>query len=397
MDVLFPKPRESSSMPLPLDAAEAYNEFMAPLYPLPNILLSQDHHPLRASADPLLRELLIERLPVYIPVVRRIIDSQLDQLVKSNQTSLRLYTFFKALTERIVTTIILGPLEESDYVNLRKLCSQHFNGIVAAPVHVEAFGARSARAAAVHAYNELTDILRRRLVDSVGEKGTKSECVLAIIADRIRQDGVTDEQVNEFGQLLIVLLSTAVPKALASAISSGIRVMSRKGHTHLQQAVLQEAESGKTECIDGVIMETLRMFPPLPGGMRHSNGACIGGLDIPKRWRVWYSALHSNRDEQAYEKAGEFVPERWRGARTESVGCPFARPGEGESVPIPLSFGAGERHCKGRDVAWAIMRECVLGVLQKYEVRSERDGESEMRFIPVMRPSGDESVQVRRR
>lgn len=384
-----------------VDAAGAYAEFMGALYPLPNMLLSTDDAGIRQRGAVLLEAALVDSVVKYEPIVRRMIRVKVGELVSraekhsSRRVKLKAYAFFKGATQHILLRIILGDLPEDKYETIRKLCSDHFNGVVAAPIHFEAFGARSARAAAVKAHDKLVSTIDE-LVKRERSRASAECCALGVLVSKCENE----EYDKEIVQLILVLLSPAVAKALASTLTSALLQLCQPSHFHLQESIRREGRCGKTESLDCVLMEAARLYPALPGGLRSTIGKTeLGDYDIEAGRRVWYSAMHANRDENAYEKAEEFSEDRWRGEIVrEEAGrsrCPFAKAGSDVGVKIPVTFGGGVRHCKGRDLAWMMMRETGGALLDELEVVSKGGGwRSGMRFLPVLRPVSDEAVEV---
>lgn len=98
--------------------------------------------------------------------------------------------------------------------------------------------------------------------------------------------------------------------------------------------------------LEAVIMETLRMYPPVPGGQPRAvpKPCSLGGYDnIPPGTVVQCSAYTLHRTPEIFPDPEEWRPERWI-----------------ESTPEQLSqmrrwfwaFGSGGRMCIGSNFAW---------------------------------------------
>lgn len=308
---------------------------------------------------------------------------------RSGVVFIRPYAFLKLCCEQIITTLIIGPLRPELYTRVRQLCSDHFNGVVAVPISLSMFGMQSARARGTRAYKELEMILDKLVAERITSMDGRRECVMDLVIAGICESGeeVDMEMRGHLVQFLLVMLSTAIPKCLASALTSALREGA------------QDVEVGKLlrgAGMESVLMEVLRMWPPLMGGMRMTGGQVtrIGEHVLSGVWRVWYSIWHSNRDESVYEKGEEFWAGRWKGIGGR---CPFGAKIEAKGLtPIPLTFGEGERMCPGREVAWMVMCEVLRGFFESFEVEAgEKRGK--MRFFPVVREEKDVEVGVRMR
>ncbi|KAJ8718311.1 hypothetical protein PYW08_002548 [Mythimna loreyi] len=108
-----------------------------------------------------------------------------------------------------------------------------------------------------------------------------------------------------------------------------------------------------------VIQETLRLYPPFPSIQR----ICTKDYMIPdtdvlveKGTIVLFPTLGIQRDEQYFENASAFIPERW------SEGVPQPPPG------VYMPFGDGPRYCIGKRFAMIQMKCCLVRVLQHIRI-----------------------------
>ncbi len=361
-----------------LDAAQAYAEFVDHLFPSPNVLLLPVHSPQRSRLKGLFYSLLSETAAdEFRPVVRTLTQPVIDSLHSS--LKLPLYTTFKPLCELIAFAFVLGTQYALEHAGvLSRLATAHFNGIVATPVSLRVMGRRSARARATDAQKHLLGLIQSRINYLRSSNDEKDESMLRKLVDA--SEGTEDDEV--ICNHILLLLSAAIPKTMASTLCSLFAQLSRTNR-------------------DGVdlrctIVETLRLHPPLLGGMRTTGkqeGTCIAGKSVPKRHRVWWSARHANRDESVFARADSFIPLRWNGKLNDSHGCPFAN---SDILGMPFSFGSGERFCPGRFVAWAAIDEVATCLLDHFElVNNSSSDVVEMRYVPVCRSVEDIIVALK--
>uniref|UniRef100_A0A8H7N3W4 Cytochrome P450 n=1 Tax=Bionectria ochroleuca TaxID=29856 RepID=A0A8H7N3W4_BIOOC len=110
-----------------------------------------------------------------------------------------------------------------------------------------------------------------------------------------------------------------------------------------------------------VLNESLRIYPPVPGGMGRfvpEEGTIIDGYWIPGKTIVsvpHWAAYHS---EYNFVDADAFLPERWLG------GDKFAR--DAKTVFNP--FSAGPRNCIGKNLAYAEMRLILVHLIWRFDM-----------------------------
>ena len=88
--------------------------------------------------------------------------------------------------------------------------------------------------------------------------------------------------------------------------------------------------------LETVIKEVLRVFPPVPGGIRKVIQDCsFGGYKIPKNWYVTYDIKTDHQDSEIYTHPDRFAPERFNNENREDKKQPYSY----------IPFGGGLREC----------------------------------------------------
>ncbi|XP_041980775.1 cytochrome P450 6a22-like [Aricia agestis] len=110
-----------------------------------------------------------------------------------------------------------------------------------------------------------------------------------------------------------------------------------------------------------VIQETLRLYPPFPAIQRQCRrrySLADGQTDtvIEPDTLVIFPTLGLHRDEQYFENASSFIPERW------AEGNPPPPPG------VYMPFGEGPRYCIGKRFAIIQMKCCLVKLLQHVRI-----------------------------
>ncbi|KAI0355856.1 high nitrogen upregulated cytochrome P450 monooxygenase 2 [Trametes cingulata] len=139
--------------------------------------------------------------------------------------------------------------------------------------------------------------------------------------------------------------------------------------------------------LTAVINETLRLYPPVPGGTQRqvphrSPGVMLGPYFVPPGTVIFLHSYTIQRDPRNFSPfPNDFWPERWlvaagraspsdldikQSAYTGSMGdaSSFAH---NEAAFIPFSYGPA--NCVGKQLAMQEMRTVVSSVMQKFELR----------------------------
>ncbi|KAF7005756.1 hypothetical protein CFC21_020858 [Triticum aestivum] len=122
--------------------------------------------------------------------------------------------------------------------------------------------------------------------------------------------------------------------------------------------------------LHAVVLETLRMHPPLPVIPRHVHadavGVLVGGMSMPPPagdFYVNFSVGDMGRDSKIWSEPHEFRPER------------FLAGGDGDGVgPLPgpkqirmMPFGAGHRFCPGVGMAMVNVKCFLAALMREFE------------------------------
>lgn len=111
--------------------------------------------------------------------------------------------------------------------------------------------------------------------------------------------------------------------------------------------------------IRGLVKETLRLFPVLPGNGRITqNDLVVGGYFIPKGTQLALCHYSTSLDEENFTDATDFRPDRWVRKDTTDHVDNFG------SIP----FGYGIRSCIGRRIAELEMHLALIRIIQKFRI-----------------------------
>ncbi|XP_028332628.1 cytochrome P450 27C1 [Gouania willdenowi] len=143
-------------------------------------------------------------------------------------------------------------------------------------------------------------------------------------------------------------------------------------HPHTQQQIYSEIHQTlgagtvataddvpRLPLIRGLVKETLRLFPVLPGNGRITQeDLVVGGYFIPKGTQLALCHYSTSMEEENFSDASDFRPDRW--IRKDSTD----RVDNFGSIP----FGYGIRSCIGRRIAELEMHLALTRLIQKFNI-----------------------------
>ncbi|KAB5536218.1 cytochrome P450 [Coniochaeta sp. 2T2.1] len=124
--------------------------------------------------------------------------------------------------------------------------------------------------------------------------------------------------------------------------------------------------------LNGVIHEALRMNPPIPSGyprVTPPEGLEIAGKYIPGGTTVVIPLRTMGRSESCYERAEEFVPERW-----------YSKPEMIKHKDAFAAFGIGPFACIGKALSLVEIRNLIVKILTRFDP-AFAPGEDGSRFM----------------
>ncbi len=144
---------------------------------------------------------------------------------------------------------------------------------------------------------------------------------------------------------------------------------------------LTPAQADQSPLLDGVIKETLRLFPPLPFVVRTARSPfTLGGVPFPAGVSVVLSAFVTHRLPEAFPDPAKFLPERWTG---------FS-PSPYEYIP----FGAGSRMCLGAAFAMAEMKTFLPMIIGRFRLTNLPRAKVDYAASIFVAPRGGLPMQV---
>ncbi|GJN39921.1 hypothetical protein PR202_gb29075 [Eleusine coracana subsp. coracana] len=133
-------------------------------------------------------------------------------------------------------------------------------------------------------------------------------------------------------------------------------------NTPSNQEMVMEENLGNMTYLKAVIKETLRLHPPVPLLLPHQSmvDCTVDGYLIPAQTRVIINAWAISRDPRSWDRAEEFIPERFITGST--VGVDF----KGSDFQF-TPFGAGRRICPGLNFALATVETMLANLIYCFD------------------------------
>jgi cytochrome P450 len=235
--------------------------------------------------------------------------------------------------------------------------------------------------------NEFDNIIARKRAG-----GTESGDALALLLDARDEQGDILSEDDLHGHLST--LFTAGHETTASSLTWTLFLLSQ--HPQVMQDLMDEMDSklkgaaptveqmySELPVLDGVVNESLRMFPPGMWIYRTSSAPCqLGPYSLPKGTHVIFSPAATHYRPDIYEDPHKFMPERWR----------TIDPSTYEYLP----FGGGPRRCLGATFAQAELRLAIPVILQRYRIDVPQGARVDRGGTVLSFPKGGLDVYLRK-
>ena len=205
--------------------------------------------------------------------------------------------------------------------------------------------------------------------------------------------GITDQQPRDEAMTIVL----AGHETTALALSWTWYLLSQHPEAEQRLAaeltdVLRKRPPGPEDAFElpfteAVLLETMRLYPPIFGIGRESIAACnLNGYTLPAHTNVYMVPYVVQRDPRYFEDPERFRPERWLdglAGRLPRFAC--------------FSFGGGPRLCIGQPFE---MLESVLilsTIAQQWQLRLAADQRTELLPALTLRPKYGMRMQLRKR
>ncbi|KAF8517242.1 cytochrome P450 [Trichophaea hybrida] len=217
-------------------------------------------------------------------------------------------------------------------------------------------------------------------------EGKPKDVMTWILTDSMKP---SDIAVNEDSCLMIIAGSDTTDAALANALY--FLLVNPHVYKKLQNILddifpggdgdFDYSKASSIPFLDGIIHETLRLQPSVPAGLTRitqAEGLTIDDVYIPGDVVVNVPGHTIQRDERYYEKALEFIPERWTEEKAEMI--------KDKRAYAPFSLGT--YGCVGKGLAMMELRMAIADMSIKESEYYPEDHVHDLASHPLRFPQG---------
>ncbi|XP_077972143.1 cytochrome P450 26B1-like [Styela clava] len=303
-----------------------------------------------------------------------------------NGELVNVYEEFKSLMTKFCLKFFLGFSDTSSErsKSISELATLHWHGIISLPVSVKIpFAGQSGWSKAIEAKEKLLIHIRKMIAAEKNNSSSKLDASVSkndayvnpnksnVIQQMLQAPFMNRDKNME--QHILLFISSLIPKAFSSIITSFILEMAAK-----ERANLRESAALDSQLLSRILLEVQRLWPPFLGGRRIANkDTTIGGYKIPKGYAVIYVSYFAHRDKNVFKNPDEFNPDRW------------LNQGNTISANSIFTFGGGERVCIGHRLIQYILQRLTKTLLEKFtwEIDGDVNNTKKYKLLPVARPT----------
>ncbi|XP_076020477.1 cytochrome P450 26B1-like isoform X2 [Genypterus blacodes] len=271
------------------------------------------------------------------------------------------YSAFKRLGTELVLGLFLNVRAEEQpelYQEISELCTQHWHGLISAPVSLKVPLWSSGFCTALEARDKLMEIIKDKLHNEThGFVGSLRSLPLP--------------DATAASKHLLLFISALIPKALASLLTSFTLALSGNEQEETRRRAVADADF-----LHQVLLEVQRLWPPFIGGRRIAEqDSTLSGLHVPKGHGVLYISHAVHRDPEVFQHPERFLPERWSGRN------------KGQEHFL-CSFGSGPRNCIGSKLTDVFLKKACVYLLEHYDWCLDPPSQDlQYKWLPVSRPA----------
>ncbi|XP_022872959.1 beta-amyrin 28-oxidase-like [Olea europaea var. sylvestris] len=263
---------------------------------------------------------------------------------------LKVFPIIKLYTFELACRLFMSLENPQQIAKLAALFNVFLKGIISVPLNFPGTRFFNAKRATIAIKKQLQTIVRNRRVALEQETASASQDLLSHLLAHPDENGKFMPESVIVNNILMLLFAghdtssvaiTMLMKRLGQLPQTYEKVFREQGAIASSKEAgefLQWEDIQKMKYSWNVVSETMRLSPPVIGAFREALvDFKYAGYDIPKGWKLYWSASLAHTDSSLFQENINFDPSRY-----ERAG------------PIPFSyvpFGGGPRMCLGKEFA----------------------------------------------
>mgnify|MGYP001293431756 FL=1 len=218
--------------------------------------------------------------------------------------------------------------------------------------------------------------------------------MLLMAQDEADGTGMTDEQIRDEALTLFLAGHETTANAMTWTwyLLSQNREKEAKLHEELDRVLGRRLPTiddlPNLKYAEAILAESMRLFPPAWAiGRLSLEDHEFGGYAIPERSLILISPYITHRDTRFWEKADEFIPERWEKLSVKEAG----------QRNIYFPFGGGIRRCIGESFAWTEGILLLATLARKWKLKMVPEQKIGLQPMITLRPKYGMRMQCQNR
>lgn len=225
--------------------------------------------------------------------------------------------------------------------------------------------------------------------ESLPEEQRPDRDVIGMLAGAVNEDGARLSRAQLRDQIISLIAAGYDTTSAALAWAVHLLITNPGSWQRLREEVtgVNDREITRLHFLDGVVHETLRLYPPGVVAVRYAVGDFeFAGRLIKRKSLVFYSPYTTQRDPGYWEEPEAFRPERWH------------PDGADHWVPAPntfVAFGGGQRRCIGFGFATLQMKVFLAALVRQTDLTAAYSGVPAGAGMATVHPVNEVPVIVR--
>ncbi|KMS97131.1 hypothetical protein BVRB_7g177960 [Beta vulgaris subsp. vulgaris] len=290
-----------------------------------------------------------EALQRYIPIMDTIAIRHMES-GWDGKDKVEVFPLAKRYTFWLACRLFLS-IEDPDHV---AKFAEPFNdiaaGIISLPVNLPGTPFNRGIKSSNVVRKELRAIIKQRKLDLADGKASTTQDILSHMLLTADEDGRFMTEMDIADKILGLLIGghdtasaacTFVVKYLAElphVYEAVCKEQMEIAKSKAEGELLNWEDIQKMKYSWNVACEVMRLAPPLQGGFREAiSDFMYGGFQVPKGWKLYWSANSTHRNPECFPEPEKFDPSRFEG--------------KGPAPYTYVPFGGGPRMCPGKEYA----------------------------------------------